>query len=81
MNERMGKLEKRDNDEILPPREIVQIGRLQFGRDNPPMPSSGPTFHGCGKQELVIGFSVAVGENYVSEVDLKCRFVPSRCRP
>ena len=66
---------------ILPPREIVQIGRLQFGRGNPPMSSSGPTFHGCGKQELAIGFSVAVGENYVSEVDLKCRFVPNASPP
>jgi hypothetical protein len=62
---------------ILPPREIVRIGRLQFGQGNPPMPSSGPTFHGCGKQELAIGISVAVGENHISEVDLKCRFVPS----
>jgi len=66
---------------ILPPREIVQIGRLQFGRGNPPMPSSGPTFHGCGRRELAIGFSVAVGENYVSELDLKCRFVPNASPP
>ena len=66
---------------ILPPHEIVEIGRLQFGRGNPPMPSSGPTFHGCGNRELAVGFSVAVGENYVSEVDLKCRFVPNASPP
>lgn len=66
---------------ILPPREIVEIGRLQFGRGNPPMPSSGPTFHGCGKRELAIGFSVAVGENHVGGVELKCRFVPNASPP
>ena len=66
---------------ILPPREIVEIGRLQFGRGNPPMPSSGPTFHGCGKRELAIGLSVAVGENHVGGVDLKCRFVPNVSPP
>jgi hypothetical protein len=66
---------------ILSPRQIVQIGRLQFGRGNPPMPSSGPTFHGCGKGELAIGLSVAVGANYVSEVDLKCRFVADASPP
>ena len=66
---------------ILPPREIVEIGRLQFGRGNPPMPSSGPTFHACGNRELAIGVSVAVGENYVSDVDLKCRAVPNASPP
>ena len=66
---------------ILPPRGIVEIGRLQFGRGNPPMPSSGPTFHSCGNRELAIGFSVAVGENYVSAVDLKCRVVPNASPP
>ena len=45
------------------------------------MPSSGPTFHGCGKRELAIGLSVAVGENHVSGVDLKCRFVPNVSPP
>ena len=66
---------------ILPPHDIVEIGRLQFGRGNPPMPSSGPTLHSCGKRELAIGISVAVGENHVSEVDLKCRFVPNASPP
>jgi len=66
---------------ILPPHEIVEIGRLQFGQGNPPMPSSGPTFHRCGNRELAIGLSVAVGENYVSEVDLKCRGVPNASPP
>lgn len=66
---------------ILPPRDIVEIGRLQFGRGNPPMPSSGPTFHGCGKRELGIGISVAASDSHVSEIDLKCRVVPNVSPP
>jgi hypothetical protein len=61
---------------ILPPRDIVEIGRLQFGQGGSPMPSSGPTFYGCGPRELAIGISVAVGEAHVAEVRPQCRFAP-----
>ncbi|KQY29346.1 hypothetical protein ASD38_08295 [Caulobacter sp. Root487D2Y] len=66
---------------ILPPRDIVQIGRLQFGQGGSPTPSSGPTFHGCGSRELAIGISVAVGRAHVAEVDLKCQFAPGPSPP
>ncbi len=62
---------------ILPPRDIVEIGRLQFGRGNPPLPSAGPTFYGCKPRELAVGLSHAVGDSYVSDIRLECRFVPS----
>ena len=39
---------------ILPPHDIIQIGRLQFGHGNPPMPSSGPTFHACPPRQLAV---------------------------
>jgi hypothetical protein len=61
---------------ILPPRDIVEIGRLQFGQGGSPTPSSGPSFHGCGPRELAIGISVALGAAHVAEVDIKCKFAP-----
>lgn len=62
---------------ILPPRSIVEIGRLQFGRGDPPLPSAGPVFYGCKPRELAIGLSYAAGSDYVSEVRIECRFVAS----
>jgi hypothetical protein len=62
---------------ILPPRDIVEIGRLQFGQGGAPMPSSGPAFYGCGARQLAIGISVAVGETHVSDVGIQCKFAPS----
>ncbi len=61
---------------ILPPRDIVEIGRLQFGQGNPPLPSAGPTFYGCKPRELAVGLSHAVSDSYVSEVRLECRYAP-----